>query len=109
MANYYGAAIVLDSPKSHNVKPNVEGSVRFDTICILAVLWNERFFSFEETRRIVIRKLGGLNHKPFQKRTGAVILLLWKKKGIHASAYQLTPLSLAYGQCEVPESRSPTD
>lgn len=70
MAQYYNTAIVPARVKSPDDKPNAEGSVKYATTWILAALRNEHFFSFEEAKTAVAKKLEELNSRPFQKRVG---------------------------------------
>lgn len=68
MAQHYDTAIVPARVKTPDDKPNAEGSVKYATTWILTALRNEHFFSFEEARASVAKKLEELNNRPFQKR-----------------------------------------
>lgn len=70
MAQHYDTAIVPARVKAPDDKPNAEESVKYATTWILAALRNEHFFSFEEARASVAKKLEELNNRPFQKRIG---------------------------------------
>lgn len=52
-------------------KASVEGTVGKIATAIIAKLRNEVFYSFEDLKRAVSRKLYEFNHEPFQKREGS--------------------------------------
>ena len=70
MAEHYGTAIVPARVKHAQDKPHAEGSVKFSTTWIMAALRNEHFFTIDEAKAGVARKLEELNDRPFQKRVG---------------------------------------
>lgn len=73
MAEYYETAIVPARVRAPQDKSLAEGTVKFATTWIIAVLRNRKFFSLEEIKSAVKEKLDELNITPFKKREGWII------------------------------------
>ena len=70
LSQHYGSAIVPARVRKPQDKSHAEGSVRFAETWIIASLRNEKFFSMEEVRESVWKKVEELNDRPFKRRTG---------------------------------------
>lgn len=70
LSEYYETAIVPARIKHAQDKPQAEGSVKYATTWILAALRNEKYFTIDEAKASVAKKLDELNERPFQKRVG---------------------------------------
>ena len=70
LSEYYETAIVPARIKHAQDKPQAEESVKYATTWILAALHNEKYFTIDEAKASVAKKLDELNERPFQKRVG---------------------------------------
>lgn len=70
LADHYGTAIVPTRVLRPRDKSHAEGTVSYASTWILAALRNETFFSLDEGRAAVEKKLELLNSYPFKKREG---------------------------------------
>ena len=70
LSEYYETAIVPARIKHAQDKPQAEGSVKYATTWILAALRNEKYFTIDEAKASVAKKLDELNERPFPKRVG---------------------------------------
>lgn len=71
MGIYYMTAIMPAGVRKPKQKASVEGTVGKIATAIIAKLRNEMFYSFDELKIAVSRKLYEFNHQNFQKRDGS--------------------------------------
>lgn len=71
MGSHYQTAIMPASIRKPKQKASVEGTVGKIATAIIARLRNEAFYSFEDLKAAVAKKLYGFNHESFQKREGS--------------------------------------
>jgi len=71
MAEHYDTAIVPARVKAPDDKPNAEGSVKFATTWILAALRHYHFFTLDDAKTHVSKKLEELNNRSFTRRVGS--------------------------------------
>ena len=85
LGEYYKTAIMPAGVRKPKQKASVEGTVGKIATAIIAKLRNEVFFSFEDLRGAVARKLYEFNHERFQKRDGTRYeAYLDEKESLHA-------------------------
>ena len=70
LGEYYRTAIMPAGVRKPKQKASVEGTVGKIATAIIAKLRNEVFYSFEDLKGAVARKLYEFNHERFQKREG---------------------------------------
>ena len=70
MGEHYMTAIMPAGVRKPKQKPSVEGTVGKIATAIIAKLRNEVFYSFEELKTAVFKKLYEFNNQKFQKREG---------------------------------------
>jgi len=71
LAKHYGVAVIPTRIRKPKDKSVVEGSVGWLETWLLEWLRGQRFFSFAELNREIIKRLKALTEKPFQKRPGS--------------------------------------
>lgn len=71
LGEYYKTAIMPAGVRKPKQKSSVEGTVGKIATAIIAMLRNEVFYSFEDLKTAVSRKLYEFNHERFQKRDGS--------------------------------------
>ena len=71
LGSHYQTAIMPAGIRKPKQKASVEGTVGKIATAILARLRNETFYSFEDLKAAVAKKLYGFNHESFQKREGS--------------------------------------
>lgn len=70
LGNHYQTAIMPASIRKPKQKASVEGTAEKIATAI-ARLRNEAFYSFEDLKTAVVKKLYGFNHESFRKREGS--------------------------------------
>jgi transposase len=70
LGQHYMTAIMPAQIRKPKQKPSVEGTVGKIATAIIAKLRNEVFYSFEDLKAAVSKKLYEFNHENFQKREG---------------------------------------
>lgn len=71
LGSHYQTAIMPAGIRKPKQKASVEGTVGKIATAIIARLRNETFYSFEDLKAAVAKKLYGFNHESFQKREGS--------------------------------------
>lgn len=71
LGQHYMTAIMPTGVKKPKQKASVEGTVGKVATAIIAKLRNEIFYSFEDLKAAVAKKLYEFNHEDFQKREGS--------------------------------------
>jgi transposase len=71
LAQHYEVAIVPARVRKPKDKPIVEQSVGWLETWLLGKLRNQRFFSFHELNKTILKYLGEVSTRPFQKREGS--------------------------------------
>ena len=71
LGSHYQTAIMPAGIRKPKQKASVEGTVGKIATAIIARLRNETFYSFEDLKAAVTKKLYGFNHESFQKREGS--------------------------------------
>lgn len=85
LGEHYGTAIMPAGIRKPKQKASVEGTVGKIATAIIAKLRNEVFYSFDDLKGAVARKLYEFNHEPFQKREGTRYeAYLDEKESLHA-------------------------
>ena len=85
LGEYYKTAIMPAGIRKPKQKASVEGTVGKIATAIIAKLRNEVFYSFEDLKSAVVRKLYEFNHERFQKRDGTRYeAYLDEKESLHA-------------------------
>ena len=85
LGEYYKTAIMPAGVRKPKQKASVEGTVGKIATAIIAKLRNEVFYSFEDLKGAVARKLHEFNHERFQKREGTRYeAYLDEKESLHA-------------------------
>ncbi|MCL2798478.1 MAG: IS21 family transposase [Firmicutes bacterium] len=80
MAEHYGTAIIPTRVRAPKDKATVEGVVGIVSICILAAVRNEKFFSLRELNAAIRERLSAFNVKPFQKKDGSRFTLFSEER-----------------------------
>jgi len=71
LAEHYGTAVVPARVRHPRDKSLAEGTVKYASTWIIAVLRNQRFFCLNEVKQAVSERLEELNSRSFQKRQGS--------------------------------------
>ena len=71
LAEHYKAAVIPARSRKPKDKPAVEQTVGWLETWLLGRLRNQRFFSFHELNKTILKELGELSTRPFQKREGS--------------------------------------
>jgi len=71
LARHYGVAVIPARVRKPKDKAIVEGSVGWLETWLLEWLRGQRFFSFEELNREIVKRVKALANKPFQVRPGS--------------------------------------
>lgn len=85
LGEYYKTAIMPAGVRKPKQKASVEGTVGKIATAIIAKLRNKVFYSFEDLKGAIARKLYEFNHERFQKREGTRYeAYLDEKENLHA-------------------------
>jgi len=71
LARHYGVAVIPARVRKPKDKAVVEGSVGWLETWLLEWLRGQRFFSFEELNREIVKRVKALAKRPFQERSGS--------------------------------------
>jgi len=71
MAQHYGVAITPTRVRKAQDKPVVEHGVGWLETWLLGKLRNQRFFNYPELNKAILKHMGELSGRPFQKREGS--------------------------------------
>lgn len=71
LSQHYDVAVVPTRVRKPKDKAVVEQSVGWLETWLLGKLRNQRFFSFHELNKVILKLLGELSARPFQKREGS--------------------------------------
>jgi len=95
LGNHYSPAIMPAQPRKPKQKASVEGTVGKLATAVIATLRNELFYTFDELKAEVAKKLKAFNDESFQKRPGSRCEIFFQEERNYLRQLPALPYEIA--------------